>query len=315
MKIDKQKIIEKVNSVSAETKKVTTDFAHIAKSTVKKVSDDIGSKIENVEVKSIVSEQDISKMLDSLYGNVLSGLGKASPPVEEFANDYLAEETDPKAAAKKMINNQVLKCATSGFITGFGGLITMPITIPANLSSVLYVQMRMIACTAYMAGYDLKSDQVQTFVYACLAGVSVNEVVKQAGVKVGVKMATSAISKIPGKTLVKINQKVGFRFMTKFGSKGVLNLGKMVPGVGAVIGGGLDYAETKAIAKRAYDWFFNGEFEGENENNNVEIKEVNVSQETTKDPYEEIRKFKTLLDDGIITQEDFDKKKKELLGL
>lgn len=315
MKIDKQKIIEKVNSVSAETKKVTTDFAHIAKSTVKKVSDDIGSKIENVEVKSIVSEQDISKMLDSLYGNVLSGLGKASPPVEEFANDYLAKETDPKAAAKKMINNQVLKCATSGFITGFGGLITMPITIPANLSSVLYVQMRMIACTAYMAGYDLKSDQVQTFVYACLAGVSVNEVVKQAGVKVGVKMATSAISKIPGKTLVKINQKVGFRFMTKFGSKGVLNLGKMVPGVGAVIGGGLDYAETKAIAKRAYDWFFNGEFEGENENNNVEIKEANVSQETSVDPYEEIRKFKALLDDGIITQEDFDKKKKELLGL
>ena len=315
MKIDKQKIMEKVNSVSAETKKVTTDFAHIAKSTVKKVSDDIGSKIENVEVKSIVSEQDISKMLDSLYGNVLSGLGKASPPVEEFANDYLAKEADPKAAAKKMINNQVLKCATSGFITGFGGLITMPITIPANLSSVLYVQMRMIACTAYMAGYDLKSDQVQTFVYACLAGVSVNEVVKQAGVKVGVKMATSAISKIPGKTLVKINQKVGFRFMTKFGSKGVLNLGKMVPGVGAVIGGGLDYAETKAIAKRAYDWFFNGDFEEENENDNVEIREANVSQETTVDPYEEIRKFKALLDDGIISQEDFDKKKKELLGL
>ena len=128
-------------------------------------------------------------------------------------------------------------------------------------------------------------------------------------------MATSAISKIPGKTLVKINQKVGFRFMTKFGSKGVLNLGKMVPGVGAVIGGGLDYAETKAIANRAYDWFFNGEFESEKENADVEIIEANVSQETTVDPYEEIRKFKALLDDGIISQEDFDKKKKELLGL
>ena len=34
-----------------------------------------------------------------------------------------------------------------------------------------------------------------------------------------------------------------------------------------------------------------------------------------KDPYEEIAKFKKLLDDGIITQEEFDKKKKELLGL
>ena len=33
------------------------------------------------------------------------------------------------------------------------------------------------------------------------------------------------------------------------------------------------------------------------------------------DPYEEITKFKKLLDSGIITQEEFDKKKKELLGL
>ena len=59
----------------------------------------------------------------------------------------------------------------------------------------------------------------------------------------------------------KINQKVGFRFVTKFGEKGVINLGKLVPGVGAVIGGGLDYVETKVIAKRAYDWFIEGEFE------------------------------------------------------
>ena len=56
-------------------------------------------------------------------------------------------------------------------------------------------------------------------------------------------MATSAIKKIPGKTLTKINQKVGFRFITKFGEKGIINLGKLVPGVGALIGGSMDYAQ------------------------------------------------------------------------
>ena len=40
--------------------------------------------------------------------------------------------------------------------------------------------MRMIACTAYMSDYDLNSDQTQTFVYACLAGVAVNSLLKQA---------------------------------------------------------------------------------------------------------------------------------------
>lgn len=36
---------------------------------------------------------------------------------------------------------------------------------------------------------------------------------------------------------------------------------------------------------------------------------------TALDPATEIRKFKGLLDDGIITQEEFDAKKKALLGL
>lgn len=120
--------------------------------------------------------------------------------------------------------------------------------------------MRMIACTAYMAGFDLNCDQTQTFVYACLAGVAINGVIKQAGIKFGIKFANGLIKKIPGKVLTKINQKVGFRFITKFGTKGIVNFGKLIPGVGAVIGGGLDLVETKIIADRAYKWFFKYDF-------------------------------------------------------
>lgn len=36
---------------------------------------------------------------------------------------------------------------------------------------------------------------------------------------------------------------------------------------------------------------------------------------TVADGTEEIKKFKELLDEGIITQEEFDAKKKQLLGL
>ena len=140
----------------------------------------------------------------------------------------------------------------------------MPVTIPANVGSVLYVQMRMIACTAYMAGFELNSDYTQTFVYACLAGITVNELIKQAGIKFGIKFANGLVKKIPGKVLAKINQKVGFRFITKFGTKGIVNMGKLIPGVGAVIGGSLDLVETRAIGDRAYKWFFEGDFATEN---------------------------------------------------
>ncbi len=210
--------------------------------------------------KGKITQEDIMKLLDSCYEKCLKGIPMVSPKVEDLANDYLAEYDTKEKACKAMLKNQITKCTTSGFITGLGGIITMPVAIPANISSVIYVQMRMIACTAYMANFDLNSDQTQTFVYACLAGVAVNGVLKQAGIKFGMKFAEGVVKKIPGKVLTKINQKVGFRFITKFGTKGLVNLGKMLPGVGAIVGGGMDLVETKIIADRAYKWFMSGDF-------------------------------------------------------
>lgn len=223
------------------------------------------------EKKTVISQENVMKILDSCYEKCLNGIPKVSPSVEEMVNDYLKKYKTKEEACKAMIRNQITKCATSGFITGFGGFITMPVTLPANITSVIYVQMRMIACTSYMAGFDLNSDQTQTLVYACLAGVAVNNMMKQAGIKFGVKFANGLIKKIPGKVLTKINQKVGFRFVTKFGTKGIINLGKLIPGVGAVIGGGLDLVETKIIAKRSYKWFFEHDFSVNKKDNEDDI--------------------------------------------
>lgn len=44
-------------------------------------------------------------------------------------------------------------------------------------------------------------------------------------------------------------------------------------------------------------------------------KEVSVKTAETKDKFEDIKKYKELLDFGIITEEEFNKKKTELLGL
>lgn len=232
---------------------------------------------ENKEKKPILTQDDIMKLLDSCYEKCLVGVPKVSTDVESMANDYLQKYSTKEEACKAMHRNQITKCTTSGFITGFGGIVTMPVTLPANVGSVMYVQMRMIACTAYMAGFELNSDQTQTFVYACLAGVAVNELIKQASIKFGIKFANGLIKKIPGKVLTKINQKVGFRFITKFGTKGIINLGKAVPVVGAVVGGGLDLAETKVIADRAYKWFFEGDFSDKKSDGEDIVVEVDAS--------------------------------------
>ncbi|MFZ2572451.1 MAG: hypothetical protein WAX19_03745, partial [Trichococcus flocculiformis] len=56
-------------------------------------------------------------------------------------------------------------------------------------------------------------------------------------------------------TLTKINQKVAFRLVTKFGEKGVINLGKLVPIVGGVIGASVDGVGTKIIGNQAKKLF------------------------------------------------------------
>lgn len=210
--------------------------------------------------QNVFTQEQIMQLLDKMYEQCLHGIPKVSPPISELANNYLEKNDNVYIAASSFINYQIAKCTTSGFVTGLGGLITLPVTIPANISSVMYVQMRMIACIAYMGGYDINSDQVQTLVYACMAGIAVDQILKQAGIQFGNKFAISMVSKIPGSVLTKINQKVGFRFITKFGSKGIINLGKAVPIVGGVISGGLDFAETRVIANRAFKMFILGDF-------------------------------------------------------
>ena len=179
--------------------------------------------------------------------NGIPGLDSAS----EMALDYSSKDGDLVDNANSLIRWQITKSGTSGFLSGLGGIITMPVAIPANIASVMYVQIRMIAAIAHMGGHDLKSDKVKTLVYACLAGNAAKDILKDVGIVMGTKLTTSAIKNITGKTLTAINQKVGFRLLTKFGEKGVINLGKAVPLVGGFIGGTVDSVATNTIGNVA----------------------------------------------------------------
>lgn len=117
----------------------------------------------------------------------------------------------------------------------------------------------MIAAIAKMDGYDVNSDQVQTLVYMCLTGSTIADIVKETGIQISTKSLTAAIKKIPGAVLTKINQKIGFCFLTKFGKKGVINLGKLVPIAGGLVGGGVGVALTIVISRNAIRMFIEDE--------------------------------------------------------
>ena len=71
----------------------------------------------------------------------------------------------------------------------------------------------------------------------------------------GEKVPVSALKKIPGTLFVKINQAVGFRLLTKFGEKGVLNIVKGIPLLGGIIGATFDILSTNTVGNIARDLF------------------------------------------------------------
>jgi len=204
--------------------------------------------------KNEIDENVIMKVSDWGYTKAVDGI-PGFDSASELAGNYLSKQNDPRQCAKALVHWQTTKAGISGFLTGLGGIITLPVTIPVNLASVLYVQIRMIAAIAVMGGYDIKDDRVKSLVYACMAGNSAKDILKDVGVVVGKRLAIQSIKNISGKTITTINQKVGFRLLTKFGEKGVINLGKTVPLLGGVIGGAFDVVATKAIAKIAIETF------------------------------------------------------------
>lgn len=204
-----------------------------------------------------MDEKSIVKALDSIYGNVIDGLPGAET-AEELAKEYLKESGTLSEKADSLIRWQIAKCSTSGFLTGLGGFIILPVAIPANLASVIYVQLRMIAAIAYMGGYNPREDKVKTLAYVCLCGNQASEIIKESlAVPLAKVMATAAIKQIPTQVLKNINKRVGVRLITKFGEKGIINLGKAIPVLGGIIGGTIDGVTTNTIGETAKKCFIN----------------------------------------------------------
>jgi hypothetical protein len=181
---------------------------------------------------------------------------KGVPPLsscKNLAQEYLIDssyESNDKRI-NSLIRWEVSKNFTSGFITGLGGLLTMPISIPSALGASWIIQARMAGAIAEICGHSTDEDRVQTFVLISLLGDACKEVIKKAGIQVAERLTLNLIKQVPGRVLIEINKKVGMRLITKAGEKGVINLTKMIPGVGGVVGGCFDAYSCNVVGDTA----------------------------------------------------------------
>ncbi|HEX6460616.1 MAG TPA: hypothetical protein VF032_16980 [Thermoleophilaceae bacterium] len=129
-------------------------------------------------------------------------------------------------------------CATLGIAGGEAGILLR------NVAQLQYT-------VAGLYGHDLHASQ-RIDELLIVAGLQSGAILpaREAGKRVGTKIAVAQFNRhVSGAMLKKINMKLGTTVLTKYGTKrGGVALGRMLPfGVGATIGGGVNFVMTKSF--------------------------------------------------------------------
>jgi EcsC protein family len=190
------------------------------------------------------------QLFDWVYGRALDGL-PGLDGAEELAAKYMARHPTCEAAIKALILSQTGLAGGAGFLTGIGGFVSLPVAIPANLASALYIQVRMIAAIAHLRGHDIRTPEVRGLVLACLTGSKAADTLKNAGTRVGVRMTRDVAAWMSPALFKKAERVAGVSVPAVTGAAKVAKVGKLVPVVGGVVAGGVDAALTQLVGRAA----------------------------------------------------------------
>ena len=187
---------------------------------------------------------------DWAYGKAVGGL-PGLEGAEELAARYRDRHATPDAAVAALIAWQTGIAGAAGFVTGCGGFVALPVAMPANLASALYIQARLIAAIAHLRGHDLKSPDVRTLALACMTGSKAADTLKDAGVRFGTRMTRDAIGWASPALAKKIERVAGVSLSGAAAAGNMARFGKLVPVAGGLVAAGFDAAMTQLIGRTA----------------------------------------------------------------
>ncbi|HOQ52531.1 MAG TPA: EcsC family protein [Micropruina sp.] len=174
------------------------------------------------------------------------------PGAKSAAAKSLQSRGEHEAAVDSVIRQHVGLAGAQGFLTNLGGLITVPVALPANLAGLAVVQMRMIAAIAHLRGYDVDDRRMR--VALTLAMLGEDEVRKQ--VSSGKLPATPMVVATAPVFDPALDRHVSERVFGDLGTKMagkhvVVQVAKRIPLVGGGVGAAADSYFTYALGQYA----------------------------------------------------------------
>lgn len=214
-------------------------------------------KKKSSEVEPVVGDGAMDKLVRQLLDFGLDGAGPMSSAAELGAEALRDAGGDPNRAIQKITRRGVAVGGITGFLTGLGGFVTMPVALPANVAAFYLQATRMVGAVAAVRGYDLTDKAVRTAILLCLVGSDADDVLRKAGMKATpTGMVTGvALKNLPPAALMVVNKAIGFRLIRGLGERALSKLGRGIPVAGGAIGGGLDVWMMNTIAKHSIKEF------------------------------------------------------------
>lgn len=193
--------------------------------------------------RTMVRAKDIKRRADSMLEDVFRAV------FEEIDTDKLRKEVEqlrlsapafePAEHARVLARRTAIRCAAAGAVTGLPLGIASLGTLGADLAYLFYQQFRMILGIATIYGHEPSARERFNEALSCLALGS------------GVGMGKQSIAAMIGSATLEggiIAERIGARMMRD-------RLSKVVPFVGVVSGGAINYIAVHAVARTAIRYY------------------------------------------------------------
>ncbi len=174
------------------------------------------------------------------------------PGAKSSAAKTFQRKGDHEAAIESLVVAHVAMASAQGFATNVGGVITTILTTPANITGVVVIQMRLVACIAHLRGYDIDDRRVRTAMLMCLLGTEELERQIKVGVLPTTPLAVATAPVMDPDLELKVAERIVADVLANVGGKRLTSLvGRKIPLVGGGIGALYDGYGTHLIGQCA----------------------------------------------------------------
>lgn len=182
-----------------------------------------------------------------LYDKAVSGIAGIES-AETLAERYLEDaKGDVALAVRNLIHWESIKAGSSGFLSGVGGVVALPVTLPLNVTSVLFLQTRLVAAIACLGRHRLSDERIRALAGLCLCGNAAKALLQD--------LALQAVDRWTAAVTQQVAEKTALMLSTRAGLVTGENLLRLVPLAGGLVSGAVDITTTRTVGHIARTTF------------------------------------------------------------